>query len=524
MNERLSLGRVLRSIPTALVFSVISALCMYAFYWFGTTIGGEESTFRPEEYQHDCKVFVLLLIGYVVVSVYVIIIGNVHSKFNADVAYCRDIPAMSPGCAALFGDLVDPPAATFSRILNVGSAAVAATMLDLQRLGAIAVYPGEASDYDRFDLDKTDDTALQSRARQIGEQQWADTLNAQAQVQSPAQALAQSDAAGSRRGRHARKRARLLSHHLPGSGGWFSRLLWKTSLGSKLRSNIYGQLWTGDVAQPQSLVSTVVVSPAAFNDPESVQKLSGPTRELLRFLVDFAQWKGNRTFDLNELRSACSGERDGAGELDNDRNRRGSENVWQGGARSQSRFFIAVRHEFRSLHLTSYDMPSMYLWLAAASIAFLGGLHPLGQLWDMGCGATAIVLGAVGIFLAVMTMSLMQPYRLNEQGKRIAAQLVGLKRYLRDYSDFSGRGISDLPVWGQYLIYATALGLSDRTVRQLGVYLYPMDVAEIYNYYGYDYGNGSDASRASGAQDEAENAGVDADTRESGTDAYPFGA
>ena len=43
----------------------------------------------------------------------------------------------------------------------------------------------------------------------------------------------------------------------------------------------------------------------------------------------------------------------------------------------------------------------------------------------------------------------------------------GLKRYLLDFSDFSDRGVLDMTLWGRYMVYATAFGISDKVMAQL---------------------------------------------------------
>ena len=45
--------------------------------------------------------------------------------------------------------------------------------------------------------------------------------------------------------------------------------------------------------------------------------------------------------------------------------------------------------------------------------------------------------------------------------------MVGLKRYLEDFSDFSDRGVADLTLWDRYLVYAAAFGISDTVLKQL---------------------------------------------------------
>lgn len=56
---------------------------------------------------------------------------------------------------------------------------------------------------------------------------------------------------------------------------------------------------------------------------------------------------------------------------------------------------------------------------------------------------------------------------LTEQGQHWAGQVVGLRWFLTDFSDFSDRDIASLVLWDRYLVYATAFGIGDEVVSQL---------------------------------------------------------
>lgn len=42
-----------------------------------------------------------------------------------------------------------------------------------------------------------------------------------------------------------------------------------------------------------------------------------------------------------------------------------------------------------------------------------------------------------------------------------------MKRYMEDFSDFRDRGVADLTLWGRYMVYATAFGISEKAMKQL---------------------------------------------------------
>ncbi|MDD6086715.1 MAG: DUF2207 domain-containing protein, partial [Bifidobacterium boum] len=66
-----------------------------------------------------------------------------------------------------------------------------------------------------------------------------------------------------------------------------------------------------------------------------------------------------------------------------------------------------------------------------------------------------------------LCMGLMRFSGLNERGSKLASQLDAFKRYLNDFSDFTDRGTPDLALWDSCLVYAAALGLSERVMDQL---------------------------------------------------------
>lgn len=512
--KAMSPRHVLNAILVALVFTVIIGIPFVGVYLLGVKFGDDdESDITNLDYQDDLNHFLITLVLFAIVALGVVIYTNLSSRLPRDIDYSRDMPTMSPGCVTLLDDIIDPPPVAFSRVINIGSSAMAATLLALEEKRFIAIYPGVAADYEGFDLRNPDDAGLQGRMREVAEAQRSSAAATAAQTE--AQNVANDSGKSSRRqGRHRAKRP------APMSGVW-GRFLWNTSLGSKLRKNVYSQSWVGDVNQPSGLVSTISVMPVAFgsapasnglqnhNNPNGsngstatnpLDALSSTERAFLRFLTDFSRWRRSTVFDLNQLREACSAEDAALGE----QMRRRHESEDKSGRRirtpkpisfdglfrgyqPQARFFRAMRDELRDEKLVGYNMGPLLLLLLAMTAAIIFGANPLAELWDDNAGFLAIGLGALGSVIGVTMLFCSQPYSLTEEGKRVAIQLLGLKKYLRDFSDFSLRDAADVQVWGQYLIYATALGLSEGTRRQLSVYIYTYAVMEAYNYNGTNY-------------------------------------
>lgn len=61
---------------------------------------------------------------------------------------------------------------------------------------------------------------------------------------------------------------------------------------------------------------------------------------------------------------------------------------------------------------------------------------------------------------------------LTQPGKIEKQQWKGLKNYMIDFSMLKDREVPDLVLWEQYLVYATAFGISEKVVKQLKV-VYP---------------------------------------------------
>lgn len=80
---------------------------------------------------------------------------------------------------------------------------------------------------------------------------------------------------------------------------------------------------------------------------------------------------------------------------------------------------------------------------------------------------TGLLVMFVLVFFAVFYMVYKPTTTLTLPGQQSAGQIIGLKNYLTDFSSFSDKGVSDLTMWGFYLVYATAIGISKKAMEQL---------------------------------------------------------
>lgn len=78
---------------------------------------------------------------------------------------------------------------------------------------------------------------------------------------------------------------------------------------------------------------------------------------------------------------------------------------------------------------------------------------------------------------------------LTEEGNRQLDELLGLKRFLLDFSLIQERGVKEAVIWQDYMVYAMMLGIADKVASQIRE-LYPDQLPEVerYEYYiGYTH-------------------------------------
>lgn len=70
---------------------------------------------------------------------------------------------------------------------------------------------------------------------------------------------------------------------------------------------------------------------------------------------------------------------------------------------------------------------------------------------------------------------------LSDKGKSELAEIMGLKKYLEDFTLIAEREISETVIWKEYMIYATLFGIGERVIKQLEK-VYPEKIPEIETY------------------------------------------
>lgn len=71
------------------------------------------------------------------------------------------------------------------------------------------------------------------------------------------------------------------------------------------------------------------------------------------------------------------------------------------------------------------------------------------------------------MFASVFALSYLKLKGLTDNGQYLAGQVLGLKHYMEDFSEFKDRGVADMTLWGRYMVYATAFGISEKAMKQM---------------------------------------------------------
>ena len=70
---------------------------------------------------------------------------------------------------------------------------------------------------------------------------------------------------------------------------------------------------------------------------------------------------------------------------------------------------------------------------------------------------------------------------LSDKGKEELSEVIGLKKYLEEFTLISEREIGETVIWKEYLIYATLFGIADKVIEQFKQ-VYPEKIPEIETY------------------------------------------
>ena len=189
--------------------------------------------------------------------------------------------------------------------------------------------------------------------------------------------------------------------------------------------------------------STVVILPVVFDNVQSL-RLCPSEQAALDLLVTASERIGSPVFDLDQMNENFS--------------------EWENGYKLQEKFTNTCDNEFAMLGATSICGGGAFAaGICAVMLAFLSMLY-FGAIGNL---ALLAVISVPMMFASVFALSYLKLKGLTDNGQYLAGQVLGLKHYMEDFSEFKDRGVADMTLWGRYMVYATAFGISEKAMKQM---------------------------------------------------------
>lgn len=189
--------------------------------------------------------------------------------------------------------------------------------------------------------------------------------------------------------------------------------------------------------------STVVILPVVFDNVQSL-RLCPSEQAALDLLVTASERIGSPVFDLDQMNENFSD--------------------WENGYKLQEKFTNTCDNEFAMLGATSICGGGAFAaGICAVMLAFLSMLY-FGAIGNL---ALLAVISVPMMFASVFALSYLKLKGLTDNGQYFAGQVLGLKHYMEDFSEFKDRGVADMTLWGRYMVYATAFGISEKAMKQM---------------------------------------------------------
>lgn len=189
--------------------------------------------------------------------------------------------------------------------------------------------------------------------------------------------------------------------------------------------------------------STVVILPVVFDNVQSL-RLCPSEQAALDLLVTASERIGSPVFDLDQMNENFSD--------------------WENGYKLQEKFTNTCDNEFAMLGATSICGGGAFAaGICAVMLAFLSMLY-FGAIGNL---ALLAVISVPMMFASVFALSYLKLKGLTDNGQYLAGQVLGLKHYMEDFSEFKDRGVADITLWGRYMVYATAFGISEKAMKQM---------------------------------------------------------
>ena len=198
-------------------------------------------------------------------------------------------------------------------------------------------------------------------------------------------------------------------------------------------------------ARKMKKTSTIVIMPVARNDIGSLLLSSSEHAALDILLKASSRLRDTQVFDLKQMNKAFK--------------------HYKKGYKLLQDFDTACSTEFDNLRAvdSSRGFLNNLVGILGLVFAFYKGV----QYAERGEIAVTMSICVPVVLACAFALVYGKYHALTDNGQKYGGQVDGLKRYLLDFSDFSDRGVLDMTLWGRYMVYATAFGISDKVMAQL---------------------------------------------------------
>ena len=198
-------------------------------------------------------------------------------------------------------------------------------------------------------------------------------------------------------------------------------------------------------ARKMKKTSTIVIMPVARNDIGSLLLSSSEHAALDILLKASSRLRDTQVFDLKQMNKAFK--------------------HYKKGYKLLQDFDTACSTEFDNLRAvdSSRGFLNNLVGILGLVFAFYKGV----QYAERGEIAVTMSICVPVVLACAFALVYGKYHALTDNGQKYGGQVAGLKRYLLDFSDFSDRGVLDMTLWGRYMVYATAFGISDKVMAQL---------------------------------------------------------
>lgn len=198
-------------------------------------------------------------------------------------------------------------------------------------------------------------------------------------------------------------------------------------------------------ARKMKKTSTIVIMPVARNDIGSLLLSSSEHAALDILLKASSRLRDTQVFDLKQMNKAFR--------------------HYKKGYKLLQDFDTACSTEFDNLRAvdSSRGFLNNLVGILGLVFAFYKGV----QYAERGEIAVTMSICVPVVLACAFALVYGKYHALTDNGQKYGGQVAGLKRYLLDFSDFSDRGVLDMTLWGRYMVYATAFGISDKVMAQL---------------------------------------------------------